>query len=347
MKVSKVLKGNLDGKDVFLYQLCADNGTSICLTNIGGTVTSIKTADRNGKIGEVTLGFDDPMTYADPEYLSCGFYLGATIGRFANRIAGGKFTLNGKTYELETNDGENHLHGGSGSFNTKIWDSEDFSSEDRVGVRMTYVSPNMENGYPGELTVIVVFTLNSRNEFIINYQAKTDRATIVNLTNHSYFNLRGEGDIFDTNVVMQANNYTPREDDCIPDGTIESVKGTPFDFTLEHRVGERIAMLDDGYDHNFVINGNAGELRLAAEVWDDETGRKMEFLTTEPAFQFYTGYYLNGKYSRGPLKFNQFCGFCLEAQHYPDSPNQKTFPSVVLRPGETYSQTTVYKFGIK
>ncbi len=347
MKVTKLSAGHVGNNEAFVYELTSDNGTSVKLTNIGATITSIRTADKDGKIGEIALGFDDPKQYLDPTYLADSFFFGATVGRYANRIAEGKFTLDGKTYELEVNNGPNHLHGGTGSFNTKFWNSEEFESDTRVGVKMSYVSPNMENGYPGELTVTVVFTLTNDNKLQINYQAKTDKPTILNLTNHSYFNLRGEGDVFDTQVLMHASCYTPKDETNIPYGEIETVKGTPLDFTLEHSIGERVHMFEDGYDHNYVIDGNAGDLRLAAEAYDPTSGRTLSFFTTEPGFQFYTAYYLNGRYSRGPLKFNQFTGFCFEAQHYPDSPNKKQFPNVVLRPGETYTQTTVYQFGTK
>lgn len=347
MNITKTSAGLVEGQEAFLYELTADNGTAVKLTNIGAIIMSIRTADKNGKLGEIALGFDDPMTYIDPEYLASGMFLGATVGRYANRIKAGKFSIGNKVYELETNNGPNHLHGGTGSFHTKIWNSEEFSAEGRVGVKMSYVSANMENGYPGELTVTVVFTLNNNNELQLNYQATTDKTTILNLTNHSYFNLKGEGDILDTKLVMHASNYTPTDETLIPLGKIESVKGTMVDFTLEHSIGERVHMSDDGYDHNFVIDGNAGELRLAAEAYEETSGRTLALLTTEPGFQFYTGYWLNGNYSRGPLKFGSFGGFALEAQHYPDSPNQKEFPTTLLKPGETYTQTTVYRFGTK
>lgn len=347
MKVLKTNVGQYDGADVLLYELKADNGVTVKITNIGATITSIVVPDKDGKLGEVALGFDDPMVYLSEEYTGNTFFLGATIGRFGNRIGGGKFVLDGKEYQLECNDGVNHLHGGVNSFHTKMWKGEEFEAEGRVGVKMSYVSPNMENGYPGELSVSVVFTLNNNGELSLNYQAKTDKPTVVNLTNHSYFNLRGEGKVYDTRVLMHAANYTPRGEGNIPTGEVDSVKGTPLDFTLEHNIGERVHMFEDGYDHNFVIDGNQGGLKLAAEVYEPESGRTLQFSTTEPAFQFYTGFYLDGRYSRGLLKFEQFGGFCLEAQHYPDSPNKPSFPSTTLRPGETYTQTTVYKFGVK
>ncbi len=345
MNIQQTSFGEINGEEIKLYTL--DNGKiQVSITNVGATITSIRTPDRDGNVKDIVLGFDDPRVYLDPEYNAGGFYLGATVGRFANRIKEGKFSLDSKTYQLEINNGVNHLHGGINSFNTKIWTAEPIESDKVVGVRMSYVSAHMENGYPGQLTTTVVFTLDENDSLNLNYQATTDKKTIVNLTNHSYFNLRGEGTILDTKVLMEAGMYTPKDDGCIPTGDVISVMGTPLDFTFEHKIGERIHAFEDGYDHNYVINGSYGQLRKAAEAWDDKTGRKVEFLTTEPAFQFYTGYWLNGKWGRESQnqKFVSFGGFCLEAQHYPDSPNKPQFPSVELKPGETYTQTTVYKF---
>lgn len=347
MNIYKQVVGQLNGNDVLVFELKNDNGTSVKITNIGATIMSIRTADKNGKFDDIVLGFDDPKMYLDPKYLADGFFLGATVGRYANRIKAGRFSIDSKVYELEINNAPNHLHGGSGAFYTKFWAAEPFESAKRVGVKMKYVSPNMENGYPGELTVNVVFTLTNDNELIINYQATTDKKTVLNLTNHSYFNLAAKGDILDTKVLMQAAKYTPKDETNIPLGSIETVKGTPLDFTIEHTIGERVHMFDDGYDHNYVINGNYGELRLAATAKNEESGRTLEFYTTEPGFQFYTGHYLNGDFERNGLKFNQYCGFCFEAQHYPDSPNKPEFPTTLLKPNETYTQTTVYKFGTK
>ena len=205
----------------------------------------------------------------------------------------------------------------------------------------------MENGYPGTLSVTVVFTLNATNELSINYQAKTDKKTIVNLTNHSYFNLAGVGNVLDTEVSFAASRYTPKDDTNIPTGDVESVKGTALDFIMPHKIGERIGYYDDGYDHNLVIDGTAGELRQAAEAYDPRSGRTLQFLTTEPGFQFYTAYYLGGQFEREGLKFDRFGGFCFEAQHYPDSPNKPQFPSTLLKQGETYTQTTIYRFGVR
>ncbi len=347
MKVEKKSFGMVGSNEALLYTLTNNKGMQVCITNIGATITSIRTADRDGNIGEVALGFDDPRQYIDPQYLADSFYFGATVGRYANRICKGRFKLDSKVYELDINNGPNSLHGGVDSFNTKFWNSESFDNAGRVGVKMSYVSAHMENGYPGELSVNVVFTLTDEGEIMINYQAKTDRKTILNLTNHSYFNLSGNGTIYDTKVLMQASQYTPKDDTNIPTGEIVSVKDTPLDFTIERKIGDRVHMFDDGYDHNYVNNGVKGELRLAADAYCEKTGRTQQFRTTEPGFQFYTAHYLNGRYSRGDFQYNQYTGFCFEAQHYPDSPNRPDFPTTVLSPGETYTQTTVYKFGIR
>lgn len=347
MKIVKKSCGIVDGNEVLLFTLENDKGTSVSITNIGATITSIRTVDKQGNQGETVLGFDDPKTYLDTQYLADGFYFGATVGRYANRIKAGRFAIDSKTYELEVNNGPNHLHGGINAFNTKFWNAETFESTDSVGVKMSRISPHLENGYPGELSVNVVFTLTNNNELTLNYHAKTDRKTILNLTNHSYFNLHGNGDIFDTRVLMQADKYTPKDDTNIPTGELNSVKGTPLDFTIEHSIGERVNMFDDGYDHNYVINGIQGQLRLAAQAYDPQSGRTLEFSTTEPGFQFYTAHYLNGRWSRGSHVFNAYNGFCFEAQHFPDSPNNQSFPTTLLKPGETYTQTTVYKFGTK
>lgn len=347
MKVSKNVVGESNGVAVCAYELVSDSGVTVKLTNVGATITSIRTPDRQGNPGEIVLGFDDPMTYLDPEYLKHGYFFGATVGRYANRIGKGRFSIGNKTYELEINNGPNHLHGGSGSFNTKLWDAQPFESEGKVGVRMRYVSPNMENGYPGTLTVTVTFTLDAAGALNISYQATTDKKTVLNLTNHSYFNLAGRGKVLDTEVTMQASKYTPKDDNCLPTGEIESVKGSPLDFIMPHKIGERVNLYDDGYDHNLIIDGVSGELRPAAEAYEPTSGRTLEFLTTEPGFQFYTAYWLDGSYSRGDLKFDSLAAFCFEAQHFPDSPNKPDFPSVLLSPGETYTQTTIYRFGAK
>lgn len=347
MRLEKRDVGELGGSMVHSYHLISDSGVEVSLTNIGATITSIRTPDRDGAPGEIVLGFDDPMLYADPEYLKHGYFFGATVGRYANRIAGGHFNIGSKGYDLEVNNGPNHLHGGSGSFNTKLWEAQEFESPEKVGVAMRYVSPHMENGYPGTLTVSVTFTLDAAGALTISYQATTDKKTVLNLTNHSYFNLAGRGTVLDTIVTMQAAKYTPKDDTCVPTGEIASVKGSPLDFIMPHKIGDRVHLYEDGYDHNLIIDGIQGELRPAAEAYEPTSGRTLQFLTTEPGFQFYTAYWLDGTYSRGPLKFDSFAAFCFEAQHYPDSPNKPDFPSTLLSPGETYTQTTIYRFGAR
>ena len=351
MKIEKKLLEQTDGSQggghIEVFELKNDNGMTVVLTNIGATIMSIRTPDKDGNAGEVVLGFDDAKTYLSEEYLKHGYFFGATVGRYANRIGGAKFSIDSKTYELEVNNGPNHLHGGTGSFNTKIWSADPFEADGRVGVKMHYVSPNMENGYPGTLTVTVVFTLMADNELRINYQATTDKKTIVNLTNHSYFNLSGAPTILDTEVSMAASRYTPMDETNIPTGEVESVKNSPMDFILPHRIGDRIALLENGYDHNYIIDGTQGELRKAAEAYDVRSGRTLTFLTTEPGFQFYTAYYLGGEYQREGLRYGSYAAFCFEAQHFPDSPNKKQFPTTVLKPGETYTQTTIYRFGVR
>lgn len=347
MKISQQVSGQVDGQDVFLYELCNPRQTVVKITNVGATITSIQTVDRTGTPGEISLGFDDPLYYLSDAYLADCPYLGATVGRYANRIKHGKFTLDGVPYQLEINNGNNHLHGGVRSFPTKIWKSEPFEDVGRVGVKMRYTSPHMENGYPGNLSVEVIFTLTQENELVIDYSASTDKSTHINLTNHSYFNLKGDGStVLDHNLVLYANYFTPKDGEGIPTGQIVQVNDSPLDFRMPRKIGERITEFADGYDHNFVVNGLLGELRPAARAWEDSTGRTLDFFTTEPGFQLYTGHYLSGHHSRNGIAFGQYTGFCLEAQHYPDSPNVDAFPSTLLKPDEMYTQTTVYKFGV-
>ena len=347
MKISQQITGQVDGKDVFLFELRNPRQTVVKITNVGATITSIQTVDRSEVQGEIALGFDDPLYYLSDVYQGDCPYLGATVGRYANRIKHGKFSIGGVDYQLEINNGNNHLHGGVRSFNTKIWDCEPFEEVGRVGVKLSYLSHHMENGYPGNLKVEVTFTLTQENELVIDYAASTDQATHVNLTNHSYFNLKGDGSkVLDHNLVLYANYFTPKDDEGIPTGQIVQVNDSPLDFRMPRKIGERIGEFADGYDHNFVVNGLVGELRPAARAWEDTTGRTLDFFTTEPGFQLYTGHYLSGQHSRKGVAFGQYTGFCLEAQHYPNSPNVEAFPSTLLNPGDVYSQTSVYKFGV-
>jgi aldose 1-epimerase len=303
-----------------------------------------------GKNADVVLGFDNVAQYEGKD----NPYFGATTGRVANRIAKGKFTLDGKEYSLALNNGPNHLHGGVKSFNRRIWTAAPKEAPSGPSVTFRYVSPDGEEGYPGTLTTDVTYTLTNDNELRIDYKATTDKATVVNLTNHSYWNLHGAGsgrDVLDHVLMLSADNYTPVDATLIPTGEIASVKGTPFDFTAPKPIGKDIARTTgdpNGFDHNFVVNGKAGELRKCALVVDPDTGRTLEIWTTEPGVQFYTGNFLNGTVTGvGGKPYKKHDAFCLETQHYPDSINHPKFPTTVLNPGQTFTSTTVHKFGTK
>lgn len=329
-----------------LFTLTNNHGVSVSLTNYGGIITSLYTPDRNGQLGDIVLGYDTLE-----EYVERNPFFGCLVGRFGNRIANGKFTLKGKEYTLAQNNGQNHLHGGRVGFDKVLWAAEPFSSPNSVGVKLSYTSPDGEEGYPGTLAVTVVYTLTDDNEFSIEYGATTDKTTIVNLTNHTYYNLAGKGDILDHVMQIHADFFTPVDATLIPTGELRPVAGTPFDFRTPTRIGERIELKDEqlgygkGYDQNFVINGTPGELRPAARVVEPTSGRTLEVLTTQPGTQFYSGNMLPDLKGKGGQTYTKRYGFCLETQHFPDSPNQPSFPSVVLEPGERYSQTTVWRFG--
>lgn len=330
-----------------LYTLTNNKGVSISLTNYGGIVTSVTTPDRNGQPGDIVLGFDKLE-----QYLEKHPFFGALVGRFGNRIGGAKFTLNGQTYTLPQNNGQNHIHGGLVGFDKVLWAAEPFSTPTSVGVKLTYTSADGEEGYPGNLAVTVTYALNDENEFSIDYSATTDKPTIVNLTNHSYFNLSGTDSVLDHVMQLSADAMTPVDNGLIPTGEIRSVERTPFDFRTPTTIGARIDNADEqlgfgrGYDHNFVVNGTPGELRRAALVTEPTSGRTLEVLTTQPGVQFYTGNMLNIVSGKGGKEYGRRAGFCLETQHFPDSPNKPNFASVVLEPGQRYSQTTVWKFGV-
>lgn len=329
-----------DGREVFLYTLTNKNGMEVQITNYGGTVTSISTPDRNGNFDNVVLGFDSLKKY------TAGVpYFGAIIGRYGNRIEDGTFSIDGTQYQLATNDGDNHLHGGEQGFDKVLWDAV---AQDDGSLKLSYLSKDGEEGYPGNLDVTVVYTLTNENELKIEYEATTDKATPVNLTNHSYFNLSGHPDstILDHQLKINANQYTPVNDELIPTGELASVEGTPFDFTEFHRIGARIDQVEGGYDHNWVLNQGAGDsLFHAATLYDPGSGRQMKVFTEEPGLQFYSGNFLDGSL-KGPdgTPFVKHAALCLETQHFPNSPNEPEFPSTILRPGETYQTTTIYKF---
>jgi aldose 1-epimerase len=342
--------GEVDGKPVELYTLANESGASVSITNYGGTVTSIVVPDKTGKMGDVVLGFD---TVA--EYVEKSPYFGCITGRYANRIAKGRFTLDGKEYTVATNNDPNHLHGGLKGFDKQIWKAKIGNNTDNPTLTLTYTSPDGEEGYPGTLTNSVSYTWTQDNALRIRYRSTTDKPTILNLTNHSYFNLAGEGSKtnLDHRIKINAKHYTPIDETSIPTG-IAPVEGTPFDFSKPTRIGKRIDEDNEqlkngkGYDHNFVLKKkDDGKLMTAAIVTEPTSGRVLTVKTTEPGIQFYTGNFLDDVKGKGGRNYAYRSAFCLESQTFPDSPNQKEFPSPVLRPGETYNQVTVYHFGIK
>jgi aldose 1-epimerase len=335
-----------DGVAVKQYTLTNDDGVVVKLISRGATLTEWHVPDKHGKMADIVFGFDDVAGY---ESKGNG-YFGATTGRVANRIASGKFKVDGKEYQVAKNDGPNALHGGlKRSLDKVVWDGKPFENAEGQGVEFTYVSPDGEEGYPGELTTTVTYTLSDKNELKIEYEATTDKATPVNLTNHTYFNLSGAGapTILDHELKIIADHYTPVDATLIPTGQIAPVEVTPLDFRQFHVIGERVAQLDDkpgkGYDHNFVLNNQDGDLALAAVVREPKSGRVLKVFTTEPGVQFYGGNFLDGVQGKDGKTYAHRSGFCLETQHYPDSVNQPKFPDTVLRPGKTYRQTCVYQ----
>lgn len=347
MNIKKEVVGQVDGKEVVQFTLTNANGMTAKIISYGALVTYLTAPDKNGTYENVVLGFEDPKAYWTDPYVSDCPYFGAIVGRYGNRIAKGKFTVNGKEYTLATNNGPNHLHGGLKGFNRVVWDAEAFENQEGQGVKLTYVSKDMEEGYPGNLTIAVTYTLTKNNELKIDYNGTIDQACPVNVTHHGYFNLTGgaKTSILDHEVQILADRYTVVDATLIPTGELRPVVETPMDFNLPHTIGERIAQVEGGYDHNYVLSDQIMPLRKVASVKERVSGRKMEQLTTEPGVQFYTGNFLNGKYTgTGNSKYDQHWGFCMETQHFPDSPNQPAFPSTILEPGQTYRQTTVYRF---
>ena len=334
-----------DGTSVDLYVLTNTNGVQAKVITYGGIVTELHVPDRDGKFADVVLGFDDLKGY-----LGGHPYFGAIVGRYANRIAGAQFTLDGKTYKLAANNGKNSLHGGKKGFDKVVWKAEPANVDDGVGVLLRYTSPDGEEGYPGTLKTAVRYTLTNDNALRIDYEAATDKATPVNLSNHSYFNLGGHasGDVLGHVLMIAADKYTPVDANLIPTGEIKPVAGTPLDFRKPKPIGRDIGELKGdpgGYDHNFVLNGGDKKPFLAARAFEPKSGRLMEMFTTEPGVQFYTGNFLNGQEKgKGGTVYRKHAGFCLEAQHFPDSVHHANFPSVTLKPGETYKQTTIYRF---
>ena len=339
------------GEVINQYTLVNGNGLQLQVINLGGTITSLKVPDRQGKIEEVILGCDSLQ-----DYLAGTPFFGVIVGRYGNRIANGTFELDGTRYQLARNNNGHHLHGGLKGFDKAYWKIEPIPSDSGQAIRLSYLSRDMEEGYPGNLSVEVVYTLTDDNKLSIDYRATTDKPTVVNLTNHSYFNLTGDAkrDILDHELMLNATQFVPVDKGLIPLGSLEDVSGTPFDFREAHKIGERINENNPqlvngmGYDHCWVISGNAGELRLGASVYEPTSGRVMEVYTTEPGVQFYTGNFLDGtKRGKGGKMYNRRDGFCLETEHFPDSPNQPSFTSVVLRPCEVYHTRTVYAFSTR
>jgi aldose 1-epimerase len=329
-----------DGKPVDLYTLTNRNGVVARITNYGTIITELHVPDRSGKVADVVLGFDNL-----DQYLKGHPYFGCTVGRVANRIAKGKFTLDGKTYSLAVNNGPNHLHGGIEGFDKMVWRANPLPG---AAVKFDYSSPDGQEGYPGRLDVTVAMTLTDADEVRIDYTAVSDKPTPVNLTNHSYFNLRGAGDVLSHELMLAADYFTPTDATLIPTGELRPVKGTVMDFSRPLPIGSRISELkteEPGYDSNYVINGGGKSLALAARVYEPQSGRVMEVHTTHPGVQLYTANYLDGTLTgkRG-LVYQRHMAFCLETQHFPDSVNHPDFPSCILRPGQTYKQTTVHKF---
>ncbi len=343
---SKPFGTTRDGRQARLYTLASQNGLQADITDYGGAVVSLQVPDRAGKLTDVVLGYDSLAGYeADKPYL------GAIIGRFANRIAHGRFTLHGNTYTLPRNNGDNSLHGGTTGFNKRLWTAKELSGN---SLELSYLSPDGEEGYPGELSAKVVYTVTGQNELRIDCSATTNKNTIVNLTNHSYFNLagQGEGDILGHEVTIHARHFTPVNANLIPTGEIRSVQDTPLDFTKRTVIGARISADDEqlklagGYDHNWIPHREGDRtLVLAAEVYEPGSGRALQVLTTQPGIQFYSGNFLDGSArGKGGKVYYRRYGFCLETQHYPDSPNHPNFPSAEAQPGQQYRETTVFKF---
>jgi aldose 1-epimerase len=349
--------GRFDGQDVHLYTLRGDDGTTVKIASYGGIITSWTAPDRTGKHADITLGFDDLAGYNSAGYLNAGPYFGAIIGRYGNRIGGARFTLDGVEHRLAANDGPNNLHGGLRGFDKRVWNGRDEVHGSEASLTLEYTSADGEEGFPGRLATTVVYTLVPGNALRIDYSATTDKPTIVNLTNHAYFNLAGEGngDILGTEIELNAGRFTPVGAGLITTGELRDVAGTPFDFRKPTAIGARVDDKDEqlgfggGYDHNWVLDRGSDEgLFLAARAYEPGSGRLLEVLTTEPGVQFYVGNFLDGSLvGKSGKPYVHRGGFCLESQHYPDSPNKPAFPSCRLEPGQTYQTTTVYRFSTR
>jgi aldose 1-epimerase len=339
--IDKTVFGRIEGKDIFLFSLASANMT-VKITNFGGIVTSIIVPDRTGKMDDVVLGFDSLKSYVGVHP-----YFGCIVGRCANRIAGGKFVLDGTTYQLAKNTGDNHLHGGISGFDKKVWDAAEYRQGDEAGIELTYISHDGEEGYPGDLKVRVIYSLTPDMELKIRYFAETNKPTPINLTYHGYFNLKGagNGDMLDHELMINADRYNVVNEQLLPTGELRDVTGTPMDFRQPKPIGHDMAQVDGGYDHNFVLN-SAGDLIKVAVLSEASSGRWMEVYTNQPGMQFYGGNFLDGTLTgKNGRVYKKHYGLCLETQHFPDSPNQPSFPNTILRPGEKFTSETIYKFG--
>jgi len=338
-----------DGTEIQLFTLTNAHGLRASISTYGGTLTSLLVPDKDGKMSDIILGFDNVSGYLSPAFRQSNPYFGALIGRYGNRIAKGQFTIDGQTYHVGINNNGNSLHGGNVGFNQQVWTAKPGTSAEGQTLTLSYLSKDGEEGYPGNLRVTVVYTLTADNALKIDYTATTDKATPVNLTNHAYFNLAlgQRQDVLAHVVTIPADRYTVVDAKLIPTGELKPVAGTPFDFRTPHAIGARIAQVPGGYDHNWVLNNLTGQ-HSAATVYEPTTGRTMEVTTDEPGVQFYTGNFLDGSLTgKGGVGYGKHAGFCLETQHFPDSPNQPKFPSTILKPGETYHTTTSYTFGVR
>ena len=345
MNIKKEIFGQTsDGIDVYLYTLTNKKGAIVKITNYGGIVTSLIVQDKEGNMEDIVLGFDNLIAYLESHP-----YFGSIVGRYGNRIANGKFEIDGVEYQLAKNNEENHLHGGEIGFDKVIWDAKEIENDQGVGLELFYLSKDMEEGYPGNLSVTIIYFWTNDNELKINYKAETDRVTHVNLTHHSYFNLTAcKDDVLNHEMMIDADRYTVVNEELIPTGELRDIGGTDMDFRTPETIGPRIENVEGGYDHNYVLNNTTGDLALVAEVYEPESGRLMEVFTTEPGVQFYTGNFLDGSITGKDGKvYKKHYGFCLETQHFPDSPNQPSFPSTLLYQGEKYSHLTIYKFSTK
>lgn len=349
--ISQRAFGRADSQQVQLYTLRNARGMAVSISTYGGIITEWTAPDKNGTYEDVVLGFP-----ALADYQHDSPYFGALIGRYGNRIGRGRFTLNGQSYRLAANNGANHLHGGLRGFDKRVWSAEEISSDSTAGLILRYTSPDGEEGYPGKLSTEVSYTLGNDNSLSIDYRATTDKTTIVNLTNHTYFNLSGNArrNVLDQLVQLRASRFVPVDNGLIPTGKLDSVTGTPFDFRTLKPIGQDIAAKHEqlrrgrGFDHCWVFDRSGEGLELLGRAEDPTSGRVLELLTTEPAVQFYSGNFLDGKLTgKGNVRYEQRYGFCLETGHYPDSPNRRAFPSTVLEPGHTYQSTTVYRFSVK